>query len=154
LLDENEQLRTSLETALEENLRAEPRIAIACCGASPKWRASCRSASAYRAPANAEGQEDEGAAERRSQTEEELRVAFEELQVLTEELEVANVSLHQTNQELDARVEERTRQIREVNAALRATEASFRTISDLVPDLLWRADRRGEATWCNQRWFA
>ena len=155
LLDENEQLRTSLETALEENAaltddrdRLLRRVA----------ELARELQDTHSAHARLRAAEDElsagGAAEvRRSQTEEELRVAFEELQVLTEELEVANSSLHQTNQELDTRVEERTRQIREVNAMLRSTEASFRTISDLVPDLLWRADRRGEATWFNQRWF-
>jgi PAS domain S-box-containing protein len=155
LLDENEQLRTSLENALEENAAlAEDRDRLLR-RVAELARELQDTHSAYARLREAEsGLSAEGAADvRRSQTEEELRVAFEELQVLTEELEVANSSLHQTNQELDARVEERTRQIREVNAALRSTEASFRTISDLVPDLVWRADRRGEATWFNQRWF-
>jgi PAS domain S-box-containing protein len=154
LLDENEQLRMSLDTALEDNLALSEDRDRLLRRVSELARQLQESRSAF-ARQRTEEQEGEAATEaRQSQTEEELRVAFEELQVLTEELEVANTSLHQTNQELDARVEERTRQVREVNAALRATEASFRTISDLVPDLLWRADREGHATWCNQRWFA
>jgi len=151
LRDENEQLRTALETALDENalltedrdrlLRRIAHMARELQGLHSGFEQQDRAASA----------KDEAEAHR-SQNDEELRVAFEELQVLTEELEVANSTLHQANVALDARVEERTREIRNVNAALRASEASFRTISDLVPDLLWRADRRGEATWFNQRW--
>jgi two-component system CheB/CheR fusion protein len=152
LLDENEQLRTSLEAALEENaVLAEDRDRLLGRVTELARELQAVARTAARAPAE-DGAEEAGA--RRSQTDEELRVAFEELQVLTEELEVANTSLLQTNQALDARVEERTRQVREVNAALRSSEASFRTISDLVPDLLWRADRGGEATWFNQRWYA
>jgi two-component system CheB/CheR fusion protein len=155
LLDENEQLRTSLENALEENAALADDRDRRLRRVAELARELQGTHSAYARVRDAEEElTAEGAAEvRRSQTEEELRVAFEELQVLTEELEVANSTLHQTNQELDARVEERTRQIREANAALRSSEASFRTISDLVPDLLWRADRRGEATWFNRRWF-
>jgi PAS domain S-box-containing protein len=153
LLDENEQLRTSLETALEENAALTEDRDRLLRRVTDMARELQKTQTAFRlqrgdAPA-AEIEQDV----RRGQTEEELRVAFEELQVLTEELEVANSSLQQTNQELDARVEERTRQVREANAARRSTEESFRTISDLVPDLLWRADRVGEANWFNQRWF-
>lgn len=155
LFDENEQLRTALESALEENAaliddrdRLLRRVAE-----MARELQDARSAQVRLREAEKQLSAEVAAEVRHSQTEEELRVAFEELQALTEELEVANSSLHQTNQELDARVEQRTRQIRQVNAALRSSEASFRTISDLVPDLLWRADRRGEATWFNQRWF-
>ncbi len=41
---------------------------------------------------------------------------------------------------------------REVEDALRESEAQFRTVSDLVPDLLWRAGPGGERTWGNRRW--
>lgn len=155
MLDENEQLRTSLEGALEENIALTEDRDRLLRRVAELARELQDTHNAHARLRKVESEFSTGAAAdvRRSQTEEELRVAFEELQVLTEELEVANSSLHQTNQELDTRVEERTREIREVNATLRSAEASFRTLSDLVPDLLWRADRRGEATWFNQRWF-
>jgi PAS domain S-box-containing protein len=153
LLDENEQLHVALENALEDNVAlTEDRDRLLRRVGELAREVQLTNASFVRQE-EAAGLGDAARLVRYSQTEEELRVAFEELQVLTEELEVANTSLHETNQELDARVEERTRQIREVNAALRSTEASFRTISDLVPELLWRADRRGELTWFNQRWY-
>jgi PAS domain S-box-containing protein len=142
-----------LETALEENaaiIDDRDRL-LRRVGELARQLQSVKTVSS-RQLVNAEPAQDV-ASSRQSQTEEELRVAFEELQVLTEELEVANAGLHQTNQDLDSRVEERTRQIREINAVLRSTEASFRTVADLVPELLWRSDRRGEATWFNQRWF-
>lgn len=34
---------------------------------------------------------------------------------------------------------------------LRASEERFRTVADLVPDLLWRSDPDGNTTWVNQR---
>ena len=96
----------------------------------------------------------DAASRRDGLTEDDLRGAFVELQMLTEQLEVANSSLHRTNHQLDARVEERTSQLNEIDAALRATQASLRTVADLVPELLWRADRHGAADWFNQRWVA
>src|SRR5690606_33652986 len=103
---------------------------------------------------NAAGPPDPVIQENRSQTEEELRVAFEELQVVTEELEVANNTLHHTNLELDARVAERTGELAAVNASLRLSESSLQAIADLVPDLLWRTDREGLVSWYNERWYA
>ncbi len=38
-------------------------------------------------------------------------------------------------------------------AALRQSEARLRAIADLVPDLLWRGDAGGRATWYNERWL-
>lgn len=38
-------------------------------------------------------------------------------------------------------------------AALRASEERFRTLADLVPDLLWSADPAGLRTWGNRRWM-
>ncbi|MBW8842477.1 MAG: hypothetical protein JF608_11855, partial [Sphingomonadales bacterium] len=153
LIDENEQLRTALESALEDNARLnEDRDRLQRRTALLAQELRVARATAPQ-PVPEPPEDGETAVERRSHTEEELRVAFEELQVLTEELEVANTSLHETNLELDARVEERTAQIREINAALRAAEASFRTIADLVPDLLWRSDPAGQADWFNERWF-
>lgn len=153
LLDEVEQLRTALETALEENGRLiedRDRLLHRVALLSQELRIS--DASVASEPAQ-QGSAIPAVRERQSHAEEELRVAFEELQVLTEELEVANNSLHYTNQELDARVDERTRQIREINATLRSAEGSLRTIADLVPDLLWRNDAHGDANWFNQRWL-
>ncbi len=151
--DEIEQLRTTLETVLEDNAilvdeRDRLRLRIGELGQELRITHAVMSRPL---PSNHDRDVDEA---RQSQTEEELRVAFEELQVLTEELEVANTSLHQTNHELDARVEQRTRQLRDINAALQSTEAALRTVADLVPELLWRADRAGQADWFNQRWYA
>lgn len=148
LLEEMEQLRTALESSLEENAR------LACdrdrLDREVAWFSSELKAANSR-PIYPAGPSTE---QRERQAEEELRAAFAELQVLTEELEVANTSLQETNQQLDARVEARTGEIRAVNAALRVVEVSLRTIADLVPDLLWRANASGEADWFNQRWFA
>lgn len=157
LVDENEQLRTALEAALEDNARlAEDRDRLR---GRVTQLARDLQATHVAIPVGpdplAAGSDDPSDEElQRREAEETLRVAFEELQVLTEELEVANSSLQLANQELDHRVEERTRQLREANATLRAAETSFRAVADLVPDLLWRTDHKGEVVWCNQRWFA
>lgn len=42
---------------------------------------------------------------------------------------------------------------KQADAALRASEARFRTVVDLVPDLLWSNDARGETEWYNRRWL-
>lgn len=152
LLDENEQLRGALESVRDDKdkLTAEReqmahRINI--------LSSELRAAHALHAVGRTTPEpRNDAAAARSGDVEEELRVALEELQVLTEELEVANTSLHETNRELDARVEERTRRLNQTNEVLRSTEASFRTIADLVPDLLWRTDAFGRATWFNERW--
>ena len=36
--------------------------------------------------------------------------------------------------------------------SLRASEARFRTVANLVPDLLWSNDASGSTTWYNRRW--
>jgi PAS domain S-box-containing protein len=41
---------------------------------------------------------------------------------------------------------------RTAEAALRESERRFRTIADLVPDLLWSNDADGHVDWLNQRW--
>ena len=38
-------------------------------------------------------------------------------------------------------------------ARLRESEARFRTLADVVPDLLWCSDAAGNVTWLNQRWL-
>lgn len=151
LLDENEQLRTALESAIEENARLtveRDRLERRTTVLTEELRVA-RVTALQRMP------DDEAAEEtaRQTHTEEELRVAFEELQVLTEELEIANSSLQQSNEQLDARIEERSRQISEISVALRSAETSLRTVADLVPDLVWRTDPRGNAIWFNRRWF-
>jgi PAS domain S-box-containing protein len=153
LLDEIEQLRTALESALEENARlVEDRDGLL--RRVSVLARELQSTQAAHAPvprASPGAEETENA--RINQAEEELRVAFEELQVLTEELEVSNNSLHLANQDLDAKIEDRTRQLQDINSALRSTEGSLRTIADLVPDLLWRMNSEGQADWFNRRWF-
>lgn len=149
--DEIEQLRTSLESALDENARlADDRDRLL-----RRVTTLSRDLQALRENAVPSSAQPAQAVPvlQYSQAEEELRVAFEELQVLTEELEVANTGLQEVNLELDARVEERTAQLTEVNEALQSTGRSLRMIADLVPDLLLRADRFGNANWFNQRWF-
>src|SRR4051812_28553309 len=97
LLDENEQLRASLENTLEENAvltEDRDRLLKRVGDLSRELQVTHSAFTRHRDEAEANA----GAVIRRSQTDEELRVAFEELQVLTEELEVANTSLHQTNQ--------------------------------------------------------
>jgi PAS domain S-box-containing protein len=37
--------------------------------------------------------------------------------------------------------------------ALRRSEEQFRTVANLVPDLLWRAEPDGATSWYNQRWL-
>ncbi len=37
--------------------------------------------------------------------------------------------------------------------ALRDSEERFRTLADLVPDLLWQSDATGYTTWYNRRWM-
>lgn len=154
LLDEVEQLRTALESALEENDRLvedRDRLLRRVTGLSHELQATPRQFTKVR---EAEEPQDHAAERRLNQSEEELRVAFEEMQVLTEELEAANSTLHEVNQHLDRRVEERTREVQDINRTLLRTEASLRAIADLVPDLLWRTDAVGDANWFNRRWFS
>jgi two-component system CheB/CheR fusion protein len=42
---------------------------------------------------------------------------------------------------------------RRAEEAQRASETRFQAVANLVPDLLWSADRNGQWTWCNQRWM-
>jgi two-component system CheB/CheR fusion protein len=144
LHDEVEQLRTALEAAHEENaqlLHARDQLLL---------QLADQARDLHERPDAARAAEQVA---RQSETEEELRVAFEELQVLTEELEVANSGLQETNRELDRRIEQRMREIGDAHAALQASEASFRAITDLVPDLLFRTDRSGAVRWYNRRWY-
>jgi PAS domain S-box-containing protein len=135
LLDENAQLRASLVAALEENSRlAEVRDQLL-------RRLSDVGAGA----ADPAGD---------SQREQEMRLALEELQVLTEELESANNALNEANNTLEARVAERTKELAARSAAFNRSEAAFRTIANLVPDLLWETDGAGHARWFNDRWFS
>ena len=152
LRDENEQLRTALEAALDENARLvndgdrlRSRITVLARDLHASTSAQAGLPQLLAAEADAR--------ERQGQSEEELRVAFEELQVLTEELEAANTMLHETNLDLDARVAQRTSELARANASLRVTEASLRAIADLVPDLLWQTDQAGSVSWYNKRWY-
>lgn len=156
LLDENEQLRTALESALEENAlivedrdRLLRRVTVlarefqAMQGADARLEAGARSVEQF-SVAQSEAQ--------RSQTEEELRVAFEELTVLAEELEVANTSLERANAELELRVAMRTRELAAANADLRRTELRLNSLVEGIPQLVWRAVGRGDWTWCSSQW--
>jgi PAS domain S-box-containing protein len=155
LLDENEQLRTALECSLDENTRITEdrdrllrRVAVLARELQAANSAYARVREIVVAPPGDDDEEEL----RRSQTDEELRVAFEELQVLTEELEVANTKLHQVNAELESRVAERTRDVMDVNAALRRSEARLGTLIEGMPQLVWRAVDGGEWTWASPQW--
>ena len=43
-------------------------------------------------------------------------------------------------------------QRRQADEELRGSEARFRTVSNLVPDLLFSTDAAGQVRWCNERW--
>jgi PAS domain S-box-containing protein len=153
LIDENEQLRASLESSLEENaLLVEERdqLRLRMRELSNELRTTYEAVSRHEDRTSMV----EPVLVHQGETEEELRVALEELQVLAEELEAANTGLQHTNRELDERVEQRSRQLKEIDKALRSTEASLRAVADLVPDLVWRTDAKGQADWFNARWTA
>lgn len=158
LLDENEQLRTQLEYALDENARTVEdrdrllqRVAVLARELQAANTAQGVVAAISAGPA-ARG-DVEGELEQ-SQTAEELRVAFEELQVLSEELEVANASLERANAELEQRITARTREVTGVNAALRRTELRLTTLIEGMPQLVWRSLRGGEWSWASPQWIA
>lgn len=155
LLDEIEQLRTALESSLEENTRLiedRDRLLRRVAVLARELQAAKNVFNAARDPVPQPSAADE-AQTRQSQAEEELRVAFEELQVLTEELEVANTSLHETNAQLETRVHERTRDLEHANAALRASESAFRTLVEGIPQLVWRSRDGGDWTWSSPQWI-
>ncbi|TGE29431.1 PAS domain-containing protein [Hymenobacter metallicola] len=54
--------------------------------------------------------------------------------------------------ELTARIWTRLERAR-AEEALRQSEEQFRTVVNLVPDLLWRSTAEGETHWYNQRWY-
>ena len=153
LRDENEQLRTALESSLEENSRlTEDRDRLL-----GRVTALGRELQGLHATHARARQADRATTENASDlassaSDEELRVAFEELQVLTEELEVANDSLQRLNSELEARVAERTRALTEANHVLRRTEARLFTLVNGIPQLVWRAVDHGDWTWSSTQW--
>ena len=152
LRDEVEQLRTALESSVEDNTRLiEDRNRLL--ERVTSLARDLRTASLEYTATSSVATSEDVKSERLSQSEEELRVAFEELQVLTEELESANTSLQLANRDLDRRVDERTRQIANANAALQVSETALGAIADVVPDLLWRAENSGAVTWYNTRWY-
>jgi PAS domain S-box-containing protein len=156
LLDENEQLRTALESALDENGRlVEDRDRLRSRVVTLAREIQAANALYKRDPEPVrEWAADKDAAEaKHSQTEEELRVAFEELQVLAEELELANSGLLRANDELEARVNDRTREIAATSAELGRSELRFRTLVEGMPQLVWRAVGEGEWTWSSPQWI-
>ncbi|MEG3164788.1 HWE histidine kinase domain-containing protein [Sphingomonas sp. PB2P19] len=150
LRDENEQLRTALESSLDENASISEdrdRLLKRVTTLARELQSANRTCDPSPTP-NSLGDEDI----RKSETEEELRVAFEELQVLTEELEVANTSLEETNAQLEQRVDERTRALAQANASLRQSESAFRVLIEGIPQLAWRSRNEGRWTWSSPQW--
>jgi len=154
LLDENEQLRTALESSLEENMQlAEDRDRLR--DRVVMLARELKLATTTFMPVRASSDQTLDLRElQQSQTEEELRVAFEELQVLAEELELANTGLQRANEDLEARVEARTREITRTNAELSRSELRFRTLVEGMPQLVWRAVGVAEWTWASPQWRA
>lgn len=154
LLDENERLRASLETALEQNNRLiedrqqlHQRVAALLAQVRPpeQWSAMPDPASA---PVVGTDERD-----RWARTAAELHFVFDQLRDITRELEVANGALHHSDAHLEKRITERMRKLADLSADLRKSEAAFRAIANLVPDLLWQTDMVGSATWFNERWY-
>lgn len=159
LLDENEQLRTALESALEENGRIiedRDRLMRRVTVLARELQAATTAHTILSAASAAStiSTADPEQAFKQSQANEELQVAFEELQVLAEELEVANTSLERANEELERRVEARTREINAANAELRRTELRLTTLVEGMPQLVWRAVKGGDWTWSSPQWIA
>ncbi|MEC4892961.1 MAG: ATP-binding protein [Oscillatoria sp. PMC 1051.18] len=57
--------------------------------------------------------------------------------------------LQAKNSQLEAEIIERQR----AESVANQMETSFRAIANLVPDLLWCNDLKGNTYWCNQRWL-
>jgi PAS domain S-box-containing protein len=155
LLDENEQLRTALESSVEENaglVEDRDRLRNRVATLAREMQAQSVAFSRDAAPAAQPNTDRDEADAKHSQTEEELRVAFEELQVLAEELEASNTALQKANDELESRVAERTREIAGKSAELGRSEARFRTLIEGMPQLVWRAVDGGDWTWSSPQW--
>jgi PAS domain S-box-containing protein len=152
LRDENEQLRTALESAVEENaglIEDRDRLLgrVVALGRQLQGVQLAQARTAREAPPLPPvNRATEATAE------EELRVAFEEMQMLTEELEISNGSLQKLNSDLEARVAERTRAIGDANHILRRTEARWATLVNGIPQLVWRAVGHGDWTWSSTQW--
>jgi two-component system CheB/CheR fusion protein len=61
--------------------------------------------------------------------------------------------LTRLNEELERRVAERTEALARSTELLRASEARFRSLAEGMPNVVWEADPRGEATWFSPRWY-
>jgi two-component system CheB/CheR fusion protein len=156
LLDEIEQLRTALESSLDENshlIEDRDRLRNRVTMLAREMQAANVAFANSAAPAALAAPDASEAEARHSQTEEELRVAFEELQVLAEELEVANSGLSRANEELESRVKERTREIAATSAELSRSELRFRTLIEGMPQLVWRSADGGNWTWSSPQWI-
>lgn len=155
LLDENEQLKTELESSLYENARLiddRDRL-LRRVTALARELQSTSSIKLAQASDRADDRTAEAPTETKlSETEEELRVAFEELQVLTEELEVTNNELQRANEELEERVRSRTRELTALNAELRRSDLRMSTLIEGIPQLVWRSGDHGRWTWCSPQW--
>jgi PAS domain S-box-containing protein len=156
LRDELEQMRTALEAAHDDVARlAEDRDRLLVRVTTQARELQAADAAYRRAVLGHPSPSPSGLdPAHKSETDEELRVAFEELQVLTEELEVANNSLHEANRILDKRVEQRTRELERKNSALAKSELRFRTLVEGMPQLVWRSARGGNWTWSSPQWTA
>jgi len=149
------QLRAALRSAEEENARLSRERRVLSSRLEQQAREYREANEGHRriiAALVEGGGSGEAAGLIQAQTEEDLRVAIEELQVLSEELEASNQTLRQVNHDLDDRVAARTRDLERANRDLRASENALRAVTDLIPDLLWRATRHGDVVWCNKRW--
>jgi PAS domain S-box-containing protein len=75
-----------------------------------------------------------------------------QLKVEIDRREQVEVQLRRFNEELEHRVADRTFALEESNHRLRESKEGFRTLTELVPNLLWTSDPAGHATHVSLRY--
>lgn len=83
-------------------------------------------------------------------------LAQQSKQVLNERLELKNSQLENTNRELsesNAALIESQIMLSDANSKLEESERNLQTLADNISQLAWMADKNGEITWYNKRWY-
>ena len=84
-----------------------------------------------------------------TETHPELDYEPDMLQLMGQNEELARLLLDPTDADRTRGAAERAQAL----TALRESEGRFYAVADLGPDLLWRSDASGRATWYNRRWL-